>query len=206
MFNIEAQQVYDHACEYMRARSLESEVLWQRNANFADFSEQQLLTESAWVILCSGFREATVRRTFDHICLSFCDFESAEIICREKSICVKAARASINNPAKLKAICACAELVCSWGFAAYKQKVSEDPVAHLQMIPFIGPVTVWHLAKNLGLDVAKPDRHMIRLASRLGFVSAAALCEELAYRNNEQVKVVDLILWRYLAASAKSKR
>ena len=94
MFNIEAQRVYDRACDYMRDCSLESEVLWQKDTNFSDFSEQELLRESAWVILCSGFREATVRRLFDHVSLCFCDFESAEIICREESRCVNAARAS----------------------------------------------------------------------------------------------------------------
>jgi hypothetical protein len=34
---------------------------------------------------------------------------------------------------------------------------------------------------------------------KCGYSSAGALCEDLANRNREQIKAVDLILWRFLA-------
>ena len=195
----EAQQIYERACEYVRSGRSEVEVAWHRNTDFPEFSEQELLREAAWVILCSGFREATVRRSFDHVSLCFCDFESSQSICEQGWRCVAAAKVSINNPAKLNAISACASLVHAQGFASFKKAVVSEPLSQLQKLPFIGPVTVWHLAKNLGLDVAKPDRHLVRMANHCGFSTVADLCCELADKNSEQVKVVDLILWRYLA-------
>src|SRR5204862_28581 len=38
----------------------------------------------------------------------------------------------------------------------------------LTRCPYIGPVTCWHLAKNVGMDVVKPDRHLVRMAQASG--------------------------------------
>ena len=51
--------------------------------------------------------------------------------------------------------------------------------------------------KNLGFDVVKPDRHLLRLASSLGFDSPEELCAEIAYEFGEPAAVVDIVLWRY---------
>jgi hypothetical protein len=42
--------------------------------------------------------------------------------------------------------------------------------------PMIGPVTSFNLAKNIGLDVAKADRHLSRLAANVGFSDVPSLC------------------------------
>jgi hypothetical protein len=202
-FSRNAQEIFSLASEYAAKAGLKSEIEWQRDTDFQSFSETQLLSEIAWVILCSGFRESIVRRVFDHISLCFCDWESASSILRHRVLCVKAARHSMRNEAKLNAIVACAEMIVNEGFDQVKAATMKDPITNLKRFPFIGPITSWHLAKNLGLDVAKPDRHLVRLAEWCGYVSATALCEELARKNNEEVKVVDLILWRYLADNPK---
>jgi hypothetical protein len=194
-----AQEVFNLASDYTARAGLTSEIEWQRNSDFHSFSETQLLAETAWVILCSGFRESIVRRIFDHISLCFFDWESALLIVQHRSICINAARDSLRYEAKLNAIVSCAEMIVKEGFDQIKRTAINDPIATLKRFPFIGPVTAWHLAKNLGLDVAKPDRHLVRLAQLCGYSSATALCEDLARKNNEAVKVVDLILWRYLA-------
>jgi len=55
------------------------------------------------------------------------------------------------------------------GFDVYKRAVLQDPVPTLRSFPYIGGVTAFHLAKNLGADLAKPDRHLSRLAAAQGF-------------------------------------
>ncbi|CAN0576693.1 unnamed protein product, partial [Ectocarpus sp. 12 AP-2014] len=80
-----------------------------------------------------------------------------------------------------------------------KQAILIDPIEELQNFAHIGPITVWHLAKNLGLNVAKPDRHLARLSAQIGFIDADDLCSRLADQSDEPKKVVDLILWRYIA-------
>lgn len=194
-----AMHFFSKACCYVEHAGLSGEVVWQREAVFTEFTESDLLREHAWVALCSGFRESTVRKAFDHVSLCFCDWESAEAIVSAGEICCSTAAFSFANRLKLKGIFSAAMYISEVGFDEFKQSVLADPINKLQALPFIGPITSWHLAKNLGLDVAKPDRHLVRLSERFGFRSADHLCRELAATTGEEAKVVDLIVWRYIA-------
>ena len=81
-------------------------------------------------------------------------------------------------------------------FAAYR--AHEDKIAFLGEIPWIGPITSYHLEKNLGGDHAKPDVHMERLARR-DRTTAHRLCEGLARESGFRVATIDTILWRACA-------
>jgi hypothetical protein len=199
-----ALSVFSMASDYVRAAGLDAEVEWQRRTSLDRFTETELLRESAWVILCTGFREAVVRHVFGHISLCFCDWESAAAIVAADPACKIAARASFRNEAKLNAILGVAAFVHELGFQVFKTAVVGDPIRQLSRLPFIGPVTVWHLAKNLGLNAAKPDRHLMRLSSGLGFRDAEEFCAAIAEVIGEEAKVIDLIIWRYLADTVSS--
>ncbi len=81
-------------------------------------------------------------------------------------------------------------------FARYRAaETPEAALAVLAEIDHIGSITKWHLAKNLGLDVCKPDRHLTRLAIRES-CSPQALCARLATATGDRHSVVDLVLWR----------
>jgi hypothetical protein len=75
---------------------------------------------------------------------------------------------------------------------------TDDIVAFCARLPWLGPVTKFHLAKNLGVDVAKPDVHLNRLAKPEG-ITAQELCERLASETGYRAATVDLILWRACA-------
>lgn len=81
-------------------------------------------------------------------------------------------------------------------FLAYCQ--STDRLAFLESLPWIGGITKYHLAKNFGLQVAKPDVHLQRLADREG-CTPQYLCERLACETGYTVATVDTILWRACA-------
>jgi hypothetical protein len=194
-----ALQIYARASDYIAAAGLDHEVAWQRNANLASISESMLLREAAWVILCSGFRESVVRRVFDHISLCFCDWDSAAAIVESYPACHLAAQASFHSPAKLSAIVEIARRINAIGFDVLKSELMTDPITTLRQFPYIGPITVWHLAKNLGYDSPKPDRHLTRIAKRMGFSGPEQFCAAIAAASGEAVKVIDLVVWRYLA-------
>jgi hypothetical protein len=198
-----ALHLFSRANHYVTRSGLQAEIDWQRSVNVAEFSESDLLREAAWVILCSGFRESIVRRVFDYISLCFCDWESAAAIADADRLCVQSAAHGFRNVSKLQAILAVAHIVHRRTFPSLKAAILADPIAELSCLPRIGPITVWHLAKNLGVDVAKPDRHLARVASTLGYGSAADFCSAIAQATGEQIKVVDLIVWRYLADRAE---
>jgi len=180
------------------------EVDWQRRRLALPFTEHDLLREAAWVILCSGFREAAVRKRFDYVSLCFCDWESAIEITESRRECIETAFPSFRNEAKLNAIAAVAERVCSYGFEDMRTRIAHGPIAELQAFPFVGPITSWHLAKNLGLDVAKNDRHLARIAVNHGFSDAHDICEILSDATGEPRSVIDTVLWRYASLNAAS--
>lgn len=81
-------------------------------------------------------------------------------------------------------------------FAAYR--AHEDKIAFLHEMPWIGPVTSYHLEKNLGGDHAKPDVHMERLARR-DKTTTHKLCRRLARETGYRVATIDTVLWRACA-------
>lgn len=199
-----ATDFYWSAKNYVVAQGFESEIHWQESLNPAEFTETDLLRESAWVILCSGFREAIVRRIFDYISLCFCDWESANVIHAYRNHCRALALSRFGNARKIGAIVATADYIVVAGFEQFKECVLSRPVETLQLLPYIGEVTTHHLAKNLGIPTAKPDRHLKRMAASMGFESAYQLCGELAGATGDAIQVVDLVLWRYAERSTLS--
>ncbi len=188
---------YHMAKEHVLAGGFAAEVSWQRERDFGAFSETDLLREAAWVILCSGFRESVVRRCFDFISLCFCDWESASRICSSATQCRTTALAGFGNSKKIDAILATSALVNKVGFPQLKGSILRDPIRSVQTLPFIGPITAFHLAKNLGYNTAKPDRHLVRVAAALGYSDAHLLCSSISVATGDPIQVVDLVLWRY---------
>jgi hypothetical protein len=80
-----------------------------------------------------------------------------------------------------------------------------DKVPFLSELPWIGPVTKHHLAKNLGADTAKPDVHLERLARR-DRTTTHKLCLRLARQTGYRVATIDTILWRACADGLLSSR
>ncbi len=81
-------------------------------------------------------------------------------------------------------------------FAEYQ--TVQDKLGWCADLPWIGSITKYHLAKNFGIDVAKPDVHLQRLADQHG-TSVEALCADLARKTRLRVATVDVILWRACA-------
>lgn len=75
---------------------------------------------------------------------------------------------------------------------------ASDQLGFLEGLPWIGRITKYHLAKNFGLDVAKPDVHLQRLAAREG-TTAQALCARIAAETGFRTATVDTVLWRACA-------
>jgi len=174
------------------------EADWQRTRNLETVTEREFLCETAWVILCSGFRAAVIRQRFDHISLCFCDWESAEVIWRSRELCVSTAMGVFRHEQKMRAIAEVAAFVNREGFPSVLERLRSDALPTLQELPYIGPVTSMHLAKNLGCPMPKPDRHLVRLAQRLSCSSPFELCESVSTATGEPVSVVDVVFWRFM--------
>ncbi len=78
-----------------------------------------------------------------------------------------------------------------------RHSVWDDGVDYIAQFPFMGPATSYHFAKNIGLPVAKPDRHLNRIASTVGYSNPHAMCQDIAQFIGDKISVVDLVMWRY---------
>jgi thermostable 8-oxoguanine DNA glycosylase len=58
-------------------------------------------------------------------------------------------------------------------------------------------VTVYHLAKNIGLQFAKPDRHLVSISNKAGYQDVQAFCRDISNQVGDSITVVDLVLWRF---------
>lgn len=192
-----ALNLYDDATRAIHAAGYGWEPEWQRTRATSPMTERDFLRESAWVVLCSGFRERVVRDVFGYISLCFCDWEGASEIAGRRDACVRTALGRFRNERKLTALADIAAMVDDTGFDVLCERLRDDPVTELQVFPFIGPVTSWHLAKNLGFNVAKNDRHLARLAADHGYEDAHQLCRVIARKTGELESVIDVVLWRF---------
>jgi hypothetical protein len=200
-----AAAVYAGAKEFAQAH-FSAELIWQSSISIDDITESSFLREAAWVIFCTGFRERTLRARFDYLSLCFCDWESGEMIVKHAAACRTSALASFNNTRKVDSLIQIASRVAGGGFSELKRDILCQPIDALKALPYIGPVTAYHLAKNLGLPVAKPDRHLQRLAVSLCYPDAHALCREIAAITGDPPQVVDLVFWRYLSETSRLRQ
>lgn len=163
----------------------------------ATLTEAAFLREAAWVVLSAGMREAVIRRKFEGVSCAFYNWESASLIrdCAEQ--CEAAAAVHFGNAAKLRAITTIARHIAESGFDRFKTDLRERPIESLGRLPFMGPATTRHLAKNIGFDVVKPDRHLVRIAAAAQFSSADELCHAISSVVGDRLSVVDSVLWRY---------
>lgn len=173
------------------------EIDWQDDVSFAEIQESDFLREGAWVILSSGMRESVVRRRFPHISEAFLNWASAATIVQQRESCRHRALAIFNHSGKIDAIIDLADQVERAGFDVVRQRVEAEGVRYLRTFPYMGPATSHHLAKNLGLDVVKPDRHLTRISCTLGFESPSGLCNAICRGTGEKRAVVDLVIWRF---------
>lgn len=153
------------------------EIQWQRDLPPCT-SAYEFLQEAVWVILNSGMKNQIARKIWNKIRQAWVeDVDISEVFGHKGK--VAAIKHIANNAIPL--------------FDGYK--AANDKIAYLKTLPFIGGITCYHLAKNLGEDVVKPDRHLIRIADRYQ-TTPDALCQKISDATGEKKCTVDIVLWR----------
>ncbi len=172
--------VFCHLYREVLARGYSEEICWAESLKPCDNAEE-FCWQAIWVILSSGMKNQVAR-----------SIERRIIDAHRRGHSVGEV---FGHGGKVKAI--------EW-FLANKERAfqgwsacnnDDEKLAYLDSLPFIGSITKFHLAKNLGMDVAKPDRHLERIAKAYD-TTPAELCGRLAKEMDLRVATVDLIIWR----------
>lgn len=165
----------------------DDDIEWSENcgppADADDFA-----SEAIFVICNSGMKNTVARRIFDRIMPTVRGGGSAHD--------------GFGHKGKADAI----DLIWSTRVDLLAQYLAAaDKVEFCGSLPWIGGITKYHLAKNFGADVAKPDVHLQRLADGYG-TTPQALCEEIGRAVGLKARTIDLMLWRACAEGVIDSR
>jgi len=153
------------------------EIAWQESLKLCDNADE-FFAQYMWVVLSSGMKNQIARLIETRILKAWHEGKSTA--------------SAFNHKGKVKAIDHVrANKV---GYFVEWSRV-DNQLEYLAKLPYIGPITKYHLAKNLGLDVVKPDRHLVRIATEKK-TTPEALCRALADDTGYRISTVDLIIWR----------
>jgi hypothetical protein len=173
----------------VRARLAElghgEDYTWSQNLK-PPATPEALACEFTWVVLNSGMRNTTARKIMDRVW--------PQLVSGQRVIDV------FRHVGKAGAI------TFVWGERnrLFDQFLAaEDVIAFCRGLPWIGDITKYHLAKNLGADVAKPDRWLVRLAAAEA-TTVDELCARLARDTGDRIATVDVVLWRACAIGVLS--
>lgn len=180
---------YLTAKEFVVRAGFASDIDWAENLRFVQLTPGYVMRETAWVIVNSGFRFQVARKLWPALEDAFNGFDPERIDER----CRPGALRVLNYPRKIDAIIQMACLVRDCFDIIVEHRADVD---YLRSLPFIGPVTCYHLAKLLGADVVKPDVHLVR-ASTAAEMEPQALCNLLGSLTGDRATTVDSVLWRW---------
>lgn len=166
--------------EALREGGFAGDYDWAQNVR-APASADAFAREYVWVVLNSGMKNTVARGIMDRLWPAL-----------QRDGC---ARDVFRHPGKGYAIDHVYYHRSDY-FDRFRQ--ATDVLAFCESLPWIGPITKYHLAKNLGVDVAKPDRWLVRVAATTG-ETVDGLCRRLAGVTGDRVATVDLMIWRACA-------
>jgi hypothetical protein len=188
---------YMDAKEAVLAAGFANEVDWQDGLRACDLTESAFLREYAWVVFSSGFRETVLRAKFPALCQAFGEFSSARNIWSHRARCRRQALSVFGHRGKVEAVLECSRVICAEGFDAMRPDLTCRGVEFIRELPYMGPITSLHLAKNIGLEVVKPDRHLVRIAEHCGYGSPLEMCAAIRDLVGDALSVIDVVIWRY---------
>ncbi len=194
--------LYYHAYNYCLSAGIEKDRLdWVKCLPYPEgITDKYFLGELAWCVFNAGMKEELIRRKWPALQEAF-RFFSVNMVRLSAAKVRREALMIINHPGKVEAVITAARRIFAEGPIGAKLAVMtiEEALAYLQTFPFIGPVTRYHLARNIGFDVVKPDRHIVRITEFFGYDDCDAFVGEIAAQVLEPKGHVDFILWQWLA-------
>lgn len=156
------------------------EIKWAQSIKPPRTAEE-LWAEYSWVVLNAGMKEQVARKIWNRIKSAMDAGTDISKVFRHKG--------------KTKAI------DDAWAkrwsrFSTYRVFAKRnDVLGFCASLPWIGPITKYHLAKNLGAQVAKPDRWLIRIAAETG-EDVQVMCKRISDATGDPITVVDTVIWR----------
>lgn len=186
MIRAEVLSFYKQAKQYViehdtANKVYQEEIKWQNSVSFDKVTEEDFFSNYVWVVISSGLSNKAAHSISDKLHKHFPDFNV------------------ITHPGKRKAISQMWKEFPKHFEKLKALKTDEERIEYIGSLFYMGPTIRYHMAKNLGIQVAKPDRHLVRLATAFGYSDVQTLCRDISQATGDKISVVDLVLWRHSA-------
>jgi hypothetical protein len=172
-------EIYNKIKQIVIEAGYQRDIDWLQNIpSLEQMSKLHFFSEYCWVVINSGFRYQVAKKVYDNFWNNGkFNFDA------------------IRHEGKHKAV----KYVYNTLDSCFKHfKNSKNKLKYLESLPWIGPITKNHLARNLGfLEYAKADRHLVRIASYFNFNNVQKFCETISKKIGNKPGVVDLVFWRF---------
>ncbi len=168
---------YEKAKEYVIKQGYQQEIDYVEKRKFVNINPDQFFYEYVYVVLNAGMKNQVAEKIF--------------------SAFTREGVNAIGHLGKRKAVTTAKDNFHAWfAVLSHKETIAEQ-LEYLKSLPWIGDITKYHLARNIGLDVAKPDRHLVRFAKIFKYDDVQKMCTDISKKTNDRIGTVDVILWRY---------
>lgn len=207
--------LYESALHRVIERGWGDEVQYFRGLTFDKVDGRFFFRECAFCVYAAGFSNYVLNSKWEGLTKAYKNW-SYEKVCQYADEVRNQALGFIHHEGKVKAILECAEKLNDWGWPSFRDWLqSMNLLIQPGQLKYIGQAARYHLARNIGADVAKPDRYMLDHASECGYPPTDEGVQQFARRVarlvGDRVGVVDYVLWRdnegsYYKGSLRSKR
>jgi len=179
------------------------EIEWCDNRpTFDKMDQRNFLCEYAWVVYNSGMKNSVIEGKWVLLTDAFKLFVPHIVVAFSKEVREKVL-SIFGHKQKVDAVITVAKLIVKKGFEErIRSLIAENTLAYLDSLPFIGPITKYHLARNLGFDYVKPDRHLVRLAKKYN-MTPFEFCDIIHQKTGRRLGTIDVILWRFCEQSGQ---
>jgi len=190
-------------------------------------TDRHILTELSWIIYSSGFRFDVIKRYWPAIREAFQQFDVRKVASFSKELEVQVINicriSGFKNQRKAMWCIQNAQRIIelnyekrsSGGLKGYFIKISKKtPYELVELAPAlvrelkfkgIGNTTIFHLMKNLGIDIFKPDIHVRRVLAGLRLVksenaSVSEICKAMSFlslASGMKINELDTLLFVY---------
>ena len=190
-----AMELWSSALQHTE-QSNPSSLEWAHAVNadtYRNLKSKNFLRHYCYVVYASGFKACIIQEVFSELRKSFSDFELQKL---ERMRSIRKPLEIFGSERKARNFLDGAQMIAQEGYGNFKQRLQREGLDVLEELPGIGPITKFHLAKNIGLaDVAKPDIWLERAAELCGYISVNALVQFLHETTGESRHVIDTVIW-----------
>lgn len=212
------EQIYNYATS--KSSDIKRIMQFYYDLSPCKVTNRDLLSELCWIVYSSGFRFEVISRYWPSIRRAYTYFDVGRVasftedlelhanrICLESGFRnLKKAKWCIQNAQRIIELDE--EMENTGGLRGYFIEISKrEPMEIVNLTPIlveelrfkgIGETTIFHLMKNIGIDIFKPDIHVRRVLAKLGLTDgenapAQDVCKAMLFLSSASgMKIVEL--------------